>query len=125
MVINTNTKLVTKLLLGFRTGLSSILINIFKSNYLSIGLIGGFNCQIELNLNILYPFLFFCKNHSLCLFNILIDLICFEFLGSKYRYVLIYSLLNLENSLRMLIKIKIHELKNQILSLTSIFYSAG
>jgi NADH:ubiquinone oxidoreductase subunit C len=125
MLLTKNHAHVYKILLGFRTGLNSLFINIFKGGYLRIGIINGYKFQIELNAKYLYPFIFFCKNHSLALFQILIDLTCFEFIGTKYRYVLVYNLLSLNFTLRLMIKIKLKELNNNLLSITSIFYTAA
>lgn len=125
MIIKNNNNLLYKLLNGFRIGITSLLINIFKTGYCRIGLISGFQLQIELNSKYILPFLFFCKNHGLCLFHILTDIICYEFLNTKYRYTLIYNLLNIENCIRLLIKIKIQESNNKLLSITTIFNSAN
>lgn len=125
MTFINNKGYIYKLLIGFRTGLNSLFIHIFKDCYFRIGIINNYNLQIEIDNKYLYPFIFFCKKHTLCLFNILIDLICFEFLGTKYRYVLIYNFLSINYTLRLLIKIKLQELNNSLLSITSIFYTAG
>ena len=78
--------------MGCRVGIASLLINTFKAALLRIGLIFNFVFQIEIYLNYLYPLLFFCKKHSLCRFLFLMDLICFEFLNSIYRYVFLIIL---------------------------------
>lgn len=123
MILNNNNKLL-KLLIGYRTGLTSLIMNIFNQGCSQILIVKGFNLQIDLHLKHIYPFLLFCKNHSLCLFNVLIDIVCFEFLGNKFRFVLIYTLLNLKNNLRMFIKLKTLETASQLLSISSIFYTA-
>ena len=120
-----NSNSLLKLITGLRTGLNNIFLNTFKHSLKRIGITTGFNYQIEISVKYLYPLLFFCKNHSLCLFNLLMDLTCFEFLGSKYRFVLIYNLLNINNGLRLVIKCKITELNNTLLSSTSLFYTSN
>lgn len=124
MIINNNTSLI-KLLTGYRIGLSSFLLQTFNTNFSKVGILNGFNLQIEINVKYLFPLIFFCKKHSLFLFNLLIDIISYEYVGSKYRYILIYSLLNLETNLRLFIKIKLQEYNNLLLSISSIFYSAN
>lgn len=101
------------------------MINIFKYTNQNIEITKNYSLQISICTFYLYPFLFFLKKHSLCLFNILIDMVCFEFLGTKYRYVLIYTLLNLQTSLRIFVKIKVKELNKNLLSIASLFYSAN
>ena len=105
----TNTNILYKLLVGFRTGISSLIINTFKYTYLRSGLLNTFHIQLEINIKYLFPFMFFCKKHSLCLFDLLIDLICFEFISNRYRFILIYSLLNLTLSTRLFVKFKVCE----------------
>jgi NADH:ubiquinone oxidoreductase subunit C len=124
MLLTNNLSLI-KLLIGFRTGLTSIVFNIFKNSYLQINTISGFNVQIEFVVKYLYPFLFFCKKHSLFLFNLLTDIVCYEFLGSKFRFVIVYTLLNTNTTLRLYVKVKTSESNFQLLSITSLFYTAS
>lgn len=125
MLILTNKKLINKLLIGFRTGLGSILVHIFNRLIYSFGVLNEYQFQLELHLNYLFPMLLFCKKHSLFLFTFLMDLTCYEQLGTKFRYILLYSLLNIENSVRLRVKLKISEWNLQVLSVTSLFFSAG
>lgn len=124
-MLTTNDSSLIKLLIGFRTGLVSVILKIFNHSYLQITIISGFNLQIELTLKYLYPFLLFCKKHSLFLFTILTDIICYEFLGNKFRFILIYTLLNIKNSLRFYVKLKTSESNNNLISITSLFYTAA
>jgi len=121
----TNNNSLLKLLTGYRIGFSSLLLQIFNNKYTAIGILNGFYLQIEISLKYLFPLIYFFKKHSLCLFKILIDIISYEFLGNKYRYIIVYSLLNLETSLRSFIKVKIQEYNTTLLSITSLFYSAN
>lgn len=124
MLLTNNSSLI-KLLIGFRTGLTSVILNTFNRSYLQINIISGFNLQIEFTIKYLYPFLLFCKKHSLSLFNILTDIVCYEFLGSKFRFVLIYTLLNTTTALRLYVKVKSSETNFNLLSITSLFYTAS
>ena len=125
MYILNNTLILSKLLIGFRTGFNSLVINIFKYAYLRIGITDLFNFQIEITKRILFFFLFFLKKHSICLFNTLIDLTCFEFLNSKYNFNLIYYVLSFKQSLRFKIKVKLQNENKSLVSITSIFYNSG
>jgi NADH:ubiquinone oxidoreductase subunit C len=124
-MFSNNNKYILKLLIGFRIGLSALFFNIFKYSFLRIGLKSGYFLQLEINAKYLFPFLLFCKKHTLCLFTILTDITCFESLGSKYKYILIYSLLNIKNSFRLLLKLQVTEFNNTLLSTTSIFSCGG
>ena len=120
-----NKIILIKLLIGFRTGMTGVLFNIFKLSCLYIKVLTSFNLQIELNSKYLYPFLRFSKKHSLFLFNILVDIVCYEFLGDKFRFLLNYKLLSITYSLRIIVKIKIQELNTYLLSITSLFSTAA
>ena len=109
MFISTNTNIINKLLLGFRIGISSLLTQVFTQLILNFGLLNEYQLQVELHLNYLFPFLLFCKKHTLLLFSFLLDFTCYDLLGSKFRYVLLYTLLNIHQSLRLKIKLKILE----------------
>lgn len=121
----TNEKKLLKIIIGFRTGFSALLFNIYKNLCNKIGLTHNLNMQLEINQNYLYPMLFFLKKHSLLLFSNLIDIICFEFLGLKYKYIVIYTLLSYITGYRINVKIKIQETKPNIISITSIFFSGN
>ena len=125
IMLQSNNISLIKLLIGFRTGLTSILINIFKNSFYQINLLNGFILQVELSVKYLYPFLLFCKKHSLFLFNVLVDIVCYEFLGNKLRYTLIYTLLNVQYAGRLFVKTKTHDTDFSLLSITSIFYTAS
>jgi len=123
--MSTNNNFLLKLLIGYRIGVSSLFLQIFNNKFSSIGILTGFNLQIEINLKYLFPIIFFLKKHSLCLFTLLIDIVSYEFIGNKYRYALVYSLLNIETSLRLFVKVKLQEYNTTLLSVTSLFYSAN
>ena len=124
LMITNNNKQLLKLLLGFRAGVFSLLLNIFNLAILRLELLTDYNILIEINDIYLFPFLYFCKKHSLNLFTILTDITCYELLGVTFRYTLIYSLLSPKNSLRLFIKIKTKEFNNKIFSITSIYNNA-
>ena len=120
-----NNIMLLKLLTGYRIGFSSLFLQTFNNNFSKIGLLNGFNLQIEINSKYLFPIIFFFKKHSLFMFRQLIDISSYEFLGNIYRYILVYSLLNLESGLRLFIKIKLKEFNTSLISVSSIFCSAN
>lgn len=125
MVKITNKFFLIKLLIGLRIGFICLLNNIINKNCLKIITLNGFNLQIELNIHYLFPLLLFFKKHSLFLMDILTDITCCEFLGFKYRFLLIYALLSTKYSLRSILKIKTSEQSFFLLSVASIYNSAN
>jgi len=126
MLIITHKFYLLKLLIGFRIGFLSIINNVFNMSCLKISILNGFNIQIEFSLKYLYSVLLFLKKHSLYLLDILTDITCCEFLGFKFRFLLIYTLLSVKNGgLRLILKIKTQEQSFSVLSVTSIYNSAN
>jgi len=123
MLIN-NKKELLKIILSFRIGLIHFFSNIFSGAIKSIKLVSEFSLRLEILEFYVYPILFFLKRHSLCLFNILIDIVIYETLGSKYRFIILYNLLSIKFSLRLFVKTKVKELTRRLLSMSSIFHSA-
>ena len=113
-----------KILIGFRIGLSAFILSVFNKNCRQIDIVNNFNLQIQFSIRYLYTVLFFFKKHSILLFNILTDITCLEILNSKLKYLLIYSVLNIQNNLRIFLKIKTNE-NNNMLSITSLFSTAN
>ena len=80
---------------------------------------------IEIKNKYLYTLLFFLKKHSLTLFTLLIDLICFEIIWCKYKYTILYTLLSLQLNTRLNIKLKvILDFKIKILSVLSLYINS-
>lgn len=119
-----NTNLI-KIINGFRIGLNVILNNIFKKNIKKINLKPDFFLELEVTSKQFYVLLFFLKKHSLCSYNILIDLVCFELIHTKFRYILVYNLLNINTGMRLAVKTKFKELNKNLLSVTTLFYTAN
>lgn len=121
-----NQNYLSKILIGFRTGFSSLLLNIFINKIYKLNFTNTWNLYLEIKIKYLYILLFFFKNHSLLLFFFLIDLICYEILGWQYKYILIYTLLSTVINVRLYIKTKIllHS-KFKILSSLTLFLSSS
>jgi len=119
-----NTNKIYKIISELRTGIKNLFFYTFKKNCNIIAISYGLNIQLEISVKYLYSFLCFTKLHSFCLFDFLIDLFCFDFIKSKYRFVLLYHFLNSENQLRIFLKCKISELNEKLLSISSIYKGA-
>lgn len=68
--------------------------------------------------------LLFLKMHSLCQFNLLIDLIVYDIPGKKRRFTIIFLLLSTRYNTRMRVQLQISETQT-IYTLTHLFKNAG
>lgn len=125
MLLTNNHNSLIKLLIGFRLGLTSLIVCIFRDYCLEVNILNGFNIQIKFNIKILYSILLFCKKHTILLFNLLTDITCLELTNSKFKIILIYSLLNMQNNVRLFFKVKTNEQNQNLLSVTSIYSAAN
>jgi NADH-quinone oxidoreductase subunit C len=123
MLINNKINLL-KIICNFRMGLIHFFSQIFYGVIKSIKLISEFSIRLEVVDVYIYPILLVLKNHSLCLFNILIDIIIYETLGSPYRFIIIYNILTVKFTLRLYVKTKVKELTRTLLSISSLFHSS-
>jgi len=72
----------------------------------------------------LYPVAFFLKNNSLGQFKSLVDIMCYDKPGNKYRFSLVYIFLSLDLNYRVKIEVKLLE-KSPIISTIVPLYSAS
>jgi NADH:ubiquinone oxidoreductase subunit C len=72
----------------------------------------------------IFPVVLFFNKHSLCLFKVLIDIVCYDTKGKNFRFVLVYSLLSIHYNMRIRVITKINEL-NKILSFVFMYRSAA
>jgi len=73
----------------------------------------------------LYSVLHFLKSHAQTQFKMLIDIICYDRPGNKFRFTIIYSLLSLDNNYRTFIKTKIKEKSPVVPTVLFLFPGAG
>ncbi len=115
-----------KLIIGFRTGFSAILLQVFRKKISKFTLTNTWNLYMEIKIKYIFLLLFFLKKHCLLLFSFLIDLICYEIKNTTYRYMLIYNLLSININLRLTIKTKIlFNTKSKILSILTLFLNGS
>lgn len=105
----------------------SLIVFIFK--VLGVGLqnIKVISCtEIEVKVvsKNIFPVVLFFNKHSLCLFKVLIDIVCYDTKGKNFRFVLVYSLLSIHYNMRIRVITKINEL-NKILSFVFMYRSAA
>ena len=87
-------------------------------------IISGFEIVIEVIAKNVYPIILFFKNHTICQFKTLIDIICYDTPKKNYRFSVIYNCISVQYNLRSRIITKINELTN-IFSIISIYKSAN
>lgn len=110
-----------KIFINIKRGIFFLILTVYSGLIYKIKLTKDYILQIMLVDFYLYSLLFFLKDHSLCLFKLLIDLVVYEFLGNLFRFILVYNLLSLKFSVRLFIKIKLQELNSFFLSNYSLF----
>src|ERR1700712_3587481 len=79
---------------------------------------------VKTSTNNLRSLLFFLKTHTLTQFSKLIDIICYDFIGKKFRFTINYILFSHVYNTRITIVIKTNETIS-ILSVSSLFNSAN
>lgn len=126
MYLSNNYGYLSKLIIGFRTGFSAIIFQVFKNKIFTFTFTNTWYIYIEIKIKYMYTLLFFFKKHSLFLFSFLIDLICYEIVNSTYKYILIYNVLSILINLRLTIKTKIlFNTKAKILSTLTLFLNSS
>lgn len=121
-----NYNFLSKLIIGFRTGFSAILFQVFKNKIYKLTLTNIWNLYLEIKIKYLFTLLFFLKKHCLLLFSFLIDLICYEIKNTNYNYILLYSLLSFHTNIRLTIKTKVlFTTKSKIISILTLFLNSS
>lgn len=85
--------------------------------------ISGFELEIRTSAKMIYPILYFFTKHTYFQYKNLTDIICYDTLGKKYRFFIIYKLLSVFFNSRIRLVSKINELDN-IISVVSLYKSA-
>jgi NADH:ubiquinone oxidoreductase subunit C len=79
--------------------------------------------ELKVNSNNIYPVLLFLQKHTVCQFDCLTDIICYDTLGKPLRFGIVYNLLSVTYNTRIRV---ISKFKNitALLSVSSIFLGA-
>jgi NADH-quinone oxidoreductase subunit C len=101
-------------------------ISLFFYKVLGVGIkkvkvVSGFELEIGLQNKYIYPVLFFLSRHSMCRFNSLLDIICYEAAGF---YLITYALLSVDHNVRLRLVSKTRS-PGSVLSLCGIYESAA
>jgi NADH-quinone oxidoreductase subunit C len=87
-------------------------------------IISGFEIVIEVIYKNIFPIILFFKNHTLCQYKTVIDIICYDMPKKTHRFSLVYNCISVHFNLRSRLITKINELTT-IFSITSIYKSAS
>jgi len=98
--------------------------NVLGSGINNIQVVKGFELALKVVINNLYPLIHFLSKHTMTQSKSLIDLICYDFPGNKYRFCLIYNLLSIKFNYRIRVISKISELTT-VFSVMGLFKSAN
>jgi NADH:ubiquinone oxidoreductase subunit C len=80
--------------------------------------------EIKVNSNNIYPTLYFLQKHTICQFDILTDVVCYDTPGKLLRFGIIYNLLSVRYNRRIRVVSKFKNIV-ALLSVSSLFSGAG
>jgi NADH:ubiquinone oxidoreductase subunit C len=86
--------------------------------------VSGFELEIRVPTNLLYPILYFCNKHTYLQYRNLIDIVSYDTIGKKHRFFIVYNLLSIFFNGRIRLVSKIKEL-GSVLSVVSLYKSAS
>jgi NADH:ubiquinone oxidoreductase subunit C len=124
-IITGNRSTLVKVWVLYLNGVLPFLKTTLGNTPKKLKVISGFEIEVETTSKYFYPFVFFLNRHSLCLFNLLVDVACYDCPGKLYRFSLVYNLLSVKFNFRLRLIVKHNDPKSKALSLTSLFRSAG
>jgi len=103
--------------------LLTIFLNIFGKSIQAVS-VKNYDLEIRVNSNNIYPLLCFLQKHTLCQYDCLIDMICYDNPGKALRFGIIYNLLSVRYNNRLQL---VSKFKNSttLLSTLSIFSGSG
>jgi NADH:ubiquinone oxidoreductase subunit C len=109
----------------YKKGIFEFLYKIMADSIKKVKIVSSFDVELEVSVKNIYPFMLFLKNHSLCLFTTLIDIVCYDVPNKIHRFSLVYNVLSIKFNSRIRVICKIKENCSQILSVISLYRSAG
>jgi NADH:ubiquinone oxidoreductase subunit C len=80
--------------------------------------------EIKVNSNNIYPVLYFLQKHTICQFDCLTDIICYDTPGKSLRFGIVYNLLSIRYNTRIRVVSKFKNIV-ALLSVSSLFLGAG
>ena len=80
--------------------------------------------EIRVSSNNIYPILYFLRKHTICQYDCLTDIICYDTPGKPLRFGIVYNLLSVRYNTRIRLVSKFKNIV-ALLSVTSIFSGAN
>jgi NADH:ubiquinone oxidoreductase subunit C len=80
--------------------------------------------EIKVNSNNIYPVLYFLQKHTICQFDCLTDIICYDTPGKPLRFGIVYNLLSIRYNMRIRLVSKFKNIV-ALISVSSLFLGAG
>lgn len=102
-----------------------VVLKLVLNKYIKKVQVKSNSLNIKTITNSIYPLIFFLKNHTMCQFKLLTDILCYDKPAKKYRFSLIYNILSLDYNYRVKVQIKLKEKKPLISTMTSLYGAAG
>ena len=100
-------------------------LNLLGSGLQQLQISSGFFLDFKIIAKNIYPCLLFLQKHSLCLTKHNLDIVCFDVLQHKYRFVLVYILSSFYFNFKIRVFSKLDEIELNALSVVSLFRSAS
>lgn len=122
---NEQTNCLIKTWVIYVNGIVPFLHKIFGCGINSIKVVSGFEVELKISLKKIYPLVFFLHKHSLCLFKVMVDIVCYDTPGKSHRFSLVYNLLSIKFNARVRVISKMQENVCKVISLVSLYRSVG
>jgi len=106
-------------------GVVPFFYKIFGGGINNITAVSGFEVELKVPSKKIYPLIYFLNKHSLCMFKLMVDIVCSDVPGKLNRFSLVYNLLSVQFNRRIRVISKIKENTCKILSLVSLYRSVG
>lgn len=98
---------------------------IFGGGINNVKAVSGFEVELKVPSKKVYPLIYFLNKHSLCMFKLMIDIVCSDVPGKLNRFSLVYNLLSVQFNRRIRVISKIQENVCNVLSLVSLYRSVS
>jgi len=113
-----------KIIYFFVKGFFYFYNQIFKINLLKVACLPSYTPILIIGKYFLYPLLHIVKDHTICLYKGLIDIICCDFFGTNNRFSITYCLISYKFYTRLLIRSYL-SFKDFLISIASLFISSN
>lgn len=100
------------------------IVKVLVVGFNAIKIVSGIEIEVSVISKNIYPLIYFLNKHSICLFKMMVDIICYDTKGKYFRFFIVYNLLSIHYNFRIRLFTKINEL-DKLLSLVSLYKSVS